>query len=65
MRPTIGEVKCPFHERPRKAELRQDRNGKLYFYCPHGCGPVNVHGRTFQEWILSKAHIFNPDEVTA
>lgn len=54
---TIGEIPCPFHKRPRLAELRRDKNEKLYFFCPHGCGPVNVHGRSFQEWILNHPRV--------
>lgn len=65
MRETIGEVKCPFHPRPRKAEVRRNANGKLYFFCPNGCGPVNVHGLAFQEWIFENAHLYSAEELTA
>lgn len=64
MRETVGEVKCPFHRRRRRAEVRRDKNGKLYYYCD-GCGPVTVHGRTFQEWILSEGIILTPEAIAS
>lgn len=62
---TIGEVHCRFHPRKLKAEVRRDKNGKLYYYC-RGCGgPVLVHGRPFQEWMLSNARLFSAEELAA
>lgn len=63
MRESIGEVLCPFHRRRRRSEIRRDKNGKLYYYC-EACGPVTVHGRTFQEWLLQHGVII-PQEKTA
>lgn len=64
MRPTIGEVKCPFHPRKLKADVRRNGKDKLYFYCRE-CGPVNIHGRTFQEWMLSNARLYSAEELAA
>ena len=63
-RETIGEIRCRFHARPIKADVRRDRNGKLYYFCRE-CGPVNVHGRSFQEWMLEHARLFGAEELTA
>lgn len=59
-RETIGEVKCPFHSPRLLAEVRRDKNGKLYFHC-RGCGPVTIHGRSFQEWMLRNARLFGAE----
>lgn len=61
---TIGEIKCRFHPRPLKAEVRKDKNGKLYWYCRE-CGPVIVHGRSFQEWMVENARLFGAEELVA
>jgi hypothetical protein len=62
MRETIGEVRCPFHTAERMAEVRKDKNGKLYFFCP-GCGPVHPHGVSFKNWIINNASIYGANEV--
>lgn len=64
MRETIGEVKCRFHRRGLDAEVRRDKNGKLYYWCCE-CGPVIVHGRSFQEWMLSNARLYSAEEQAA
>lgn len=65
MNQTIGEVKCRFHRRAMKAELRRDKNGKLYYYCRACGGPVICHGRPFQEWLLNNARVYRAEELTA
>lgn len=64
MRETIGQVKCPFHRRKQSADVRRDKNGKLYFYCPL-CGPVHPHGDGFREWILDNARLDGAKEAAA
>lgn len=63
MRETIGQVKCPFHRR-QSAEVRRDKNGKLYYFCML-CGPVHPHGRSFQDWILTNARLDGAKESAA
>ncbi len=63
-RDTIGTVRCPFHRRKFDAEVRRDKNGKLYFYCP-SCGPVHPHGAGFKEWILDNARLHGAEEKVA
>ena len=62
MRQTIGEVHCPFHQRKLKAEVRRDKNRKLYYFC-RACGPVLAHGRSFQEWMLVNGRLFSGEEI--
>lgn len=62
MRENIGEVLCPFHKRKQTVPVRRDKNGKLFFHCPH-CGPVNPHGRGFQEWMLIHVDFINYEEA--
>lgn len=64
MRDTIGSVKCPFHTRRVQADVRRDKNGKLYYNCP-SCGPVHPHGNGFREWILSNARLDGAKENAA
>lgn len=64
MRDTIGAVKCPFHSRRVLADVRRDKNGNLYYFCP-SCGPVHPHGVGFREWILTHARIDGAKENAA
>jgi hypothetical protein len=64
MRENIGEVSCPFHKRRPLVPVRRDKNGKLFFHCPD-CGPVNPHGRGFQEWMLINARLDGAQESAA
>lgn len=64
MRETIGTVRCPFHRRKLDADVRRDKNGKLYYFCP-SCGPVHPHGVGFKEWILEHARLNGAEECAA
>jgi hypothetical protein len=73
MRETIGEIVCPYHDIEenadgdrtveRKAEVRRDKNGKLYYFCSAGCGPVHPHGWSFQVWIINNARLYGAKEL--
>jgi hypothetical protein len=54
----LGEVACPFHDDGVMANVRRNKNGRLFFSCPE-CGPVQVHGgQAVVEWILNNATMY-------
>jgi hypothetical protein len=61
MREDIGEVTCGFHAQQTECPVRRDKNGKLFYHCTE-CGPVNPHGRGFQEWMLNNARLIGAKE---
>jgi hypothetical protein len=44
----IGTIICPFCL--CEGRVKKNRNGRLYYHDPD-CGPVNIHGDGFQDWI--------------
>lgn len=58
---TIGTVKCPLCG--RDAEVRQQKGGKLYFYCApewgvwQGCGKMTPNLPEGQKWLQEHARI--------
>lgn len=57
---TIGELKngCPLCG--GKAEVRKDKNGKLYYYS--AAGLIRPATRTGQDWLLENAIMYGRDQ---